>query len=623
MPGGFMGKFLWVDLTSGSIRAEVPDEALLRDFIGGYGIGARLLYSRMPARSDALGPDNILGIVTGPLTGSPAPTATRYTVLGKSPLTHTWGDANASGFFGPRLKMAGVDAVFFTGISPRPVLLLVEGGEARLVDASDLWGKDTYETDDLLKARYGKDSESTCIGPAGEKLSLISGVVGAKGRTAARSGLGAVMGAKRIKGVVAIGDIPLPLADPEACKALKRKYTKQILDGTGFANFYRETGTPGTIVPSALNGDSPVKNWAGVGVLDFPEEKAERIGFHAFVEQGHKKVRACWRCAVACWGEVMGEWQGEAVHVHVPEYETSSAFGSNLLMDNLNALLKSNDLCNRYGLDTISTGATVAFAIECYQNGLLTRADTGGLELAWGDADTIVTLVKKMARREGIGDLLADGTRLAARRIGQGAEKYAIQIGGQELPMHDPRFEPAMGVIYKADATPGRHVQASQYCPPEGLDNGMPEFGIRREEQKGRGRYVKPLACLTHVVNSSGFCLFGFLSMRVEALGDWLTAVTGYPYDLHRVLECGERIANIRQAFNVREGYNLVAEKIPERAYGIPPLQEGPLKGITVEIETMLQEYLDEMGWTQDAAVPRREVLERLGLKDVADDLWS
>jgi aldehyde:ferredoxin oxidoreductase len=198
-----------------------------------------------------------------------------------------------------------------------------------------------------------------------------------------------------------------------------------------------------------------------------------------------------------------------------------------------------------------------------------------------------------------------------------------MHIGGQELPMHDSRFEPAMGVIYKADATPGRHIQASQYCPPEGLNSGMPEFGAKRHEQVGRGRYIKPLACLTHVVNSSGFCLFGFLSTRVEALPEWLTAVTGHPYDLNGVIECGERIANIRQAFNVREGYNLVADDIPERAYGIPPLQAGPLKDLTVQIEMLLHEHLEEMGWTLDAAVPRPEVLARLGLGDVAQDLWK
>jgi aldehyde:ferredoxin oxidoreductase len=619
MLGGNLGKILYVDLERGLLTKAYISSELYQMFIGGYGLGARLIYDLMPPQKDPLGPENILGFLTGPLTGTPAPTATRFTVLAKSPLTHTWGDANGSGFFGPALKAAGFDGIFFFKVAPNPVYLFIEGGHSELRDASALWGQDTYMVDDWVKAEFGNTAEAVCIGPAGERLSLISGIMHAKGRTAARSGLGAVMGSKRLKAIIVRGSQSIPIADSNHVKDLKRKYTQQITGGKGFSEFYRTTGTPGYILAGALNGDSPIRNWAGVQKIDFPKPKP--ISMYGIAGLGKIK-RACWHCPIACWGELKTEFDEWPVEAHVPEYETVAAFGGNLLNNDLRSIVYANEICNRNGLDSISTGATVAFAFECFENGLITESDTGGLVLRWGDSRAVVTLTKQIALRIGIGDLLADGVKRAAEKIGNGAEIFAIHVAGQELPMHDPRYEPGLGLVYQMDATPGRHTQASQFIPPPDWEIGLPVLDHEKPEQKERGQFMKPLSTLNHIVNASGLCLFGYLSTSVEFLTEWLSAVTGFPYTLDELLLAGERIANMRQAFNVREGFNAVKTRIPCRAYGRPPLTEGPLSSIQVDIETLVREYLLSMDWSLEAAIPSRAKLVALGLKDVADDLY-
>jgi aldehyde:ferredoxin oxidoreductase len=613
-----MGKYLWVNLTDGSLSEEFPEESYLRSFIGGYGVGARCLYDRMRAKADPLGPDNILGFLTGPLTGI-APTGTRFTVVAKSPLTGGWGDANCGGYFGPALRRAGFDGVFFVGASAQPVYLYLEDGRAELREAASLWGLDCYQVEDWVKAELGTDAEAACIGPSGEKKALISGVMHAKGRAAARSGLGAVMGAKRLKMVAARGELQIPVAAPEVERALRRKYLGEMNSGVGGSLFFRTTGTPGYTPTGARNGDSPVRNW-GASVAAFPDTEPlefDRLMMHRL------ERKACWRCPLACWGTCRVEYGGGVVEAHQPEYETAAAFGSMILNNNYPSLIKANDLCNRYGLDTISAGACVAFAIECYEHGLIDAADTGGIELSWGDHAAMNALLESLARREGLGDLLADGVMRAAEKLGPEAEAFAIHAGGQELAMHDPRFEPGLGAIYLADATPGRHTQANQYSLPPGFSSEMPGYGADREKQVGRGRWIKDASCLCHVVNASGVCLFGFGSTSVSFIPEFLEAVTGWPFGVKDMLAVGERIANIRQAFNVREGINPLNLAIPQRAYGRPPLKDGPTAGVDVQVEQMVQEYLDDMRWTQGAAVPLPSVLERLGLTDVARDLWG
>jgi len=619
MLGGYMHRILWVNLSDGTMCEEAPDESLLRDFIGGYGIGARLLYDRIPPHADPLGPQNVLGFVTGPLTGSPAPTGTRWTVVGKSPLTGGWGDANGSGFFAVALKRAGYDAVFFTGCAPRPVYLYLDAGRPELRDAGPLWGMDCYQVEDWVKAELGRGVEAACIGPSGEKQALISGVIHAKGRAAARSGLGAVMGAKRLKMVAARGSLEIPMADSRAVRELNKKYTKDIVSGVGSSDFYRKTGTPGYTPMGARNGDSPTRNW-GASVLAFPNPDA--LEFDELLKFRLKR-QACWHCPIACWGTSRVDYAGRSVESHQPEYETASSFGTMTLDNDYPSLIAANDICNRYGLDSISAGACVAFAIECYEEGLIGPQDTGGLELSWGDHRAMNAMLEKLARREDFGDVLADGVMRAAERLGPAAQPFAVHVGGQELPMHDPRFEPAIGVIYQIDATPGRHTQACQYYLPPGYPTQKPEYGVGPADQQGRGTWIKECSCLNHVLNASGACLFGYLATRYTFVSEFIGAVQGRPFSLEDMATVGERISCIRQAFNVRHGINAVTWPLPGRAYGRPPLADGPTAGITVQAESMLREYLDAMDWTPDAAIPRRAALERLGLADVAASLWG
>ena len=619
MLGGYMHRFLWVDLASGETRVKKPDEALLINFIGGYGVAARICYDRMKPGVDPLGPENILGFCTGPLTGSPAQTGTRWTVTCKSPLTGGWGEANGSGFFGQALKAAGYDALFFTHISDRPVYLIIEDGRAELRSAQQLWGMDCYQVDDWVKAEHGPDAEVACIGPSGEKLSLISAVIHAKGRAAARSGVGAVMGSKRLKMVVVKGKQPLPLADEEGVKQAKLKYAREINGGTGFSTFYRTTGTPGYTSQGIYLGDSPTQNWR-ISSSHFPNPDA--LSFEELVKYRLKR-KGCWRCPISCWGTCKVEWEGREVEAHQPEYETGSAFGSMLLNNNLESIIKANEICNRYGLDTISAGGCLGFAFECFEHGLITMADTGGLELRWGDPKAIVAMLEKLARREDFGDVIADGVMRASQKLGPESEPFAVHAGGQELPMHDPRCEPGMALIYKYDATPGRHTQACQYLVAPGFPTKRPGYGEKPGQQEGRGLWVKEAACLMHMVNVSGVCLFGYLSMTVDFVADYLGAVTGRKFDMAGMLETGERIANMRQAFNVREGINPVTQPDPLRAYGHPALPDGQTAGIAVGMEQLSKEHLEQMGWTLEAAIPKRETLERLGLRDVARDLWG
>jgi aldehyde:ferredoxin oxidoreductase len=612
--GGYCGKILWVDLASRTLKEEALDEALCRKYLGGFGLGARILFDRMPAGVDALGPGNILGFLTGTLTGTAALGGSRFTVVGKSPLTGTWGDSNSGGHFGPFMRFAGYDAVFFTGASEEPVYLLLADGAAEIRDASHLWGKDTHDTEDALRAELGKDVEVASIGPAGEKLSLISGIMTDKGRAAARSGLGAVMGSKKLKAVVAKGGADVPVFDAAAATQLRRTYARQL---RGLVDEFRNFGTVAVIVPFAKIGDTPVKNWNGVTEIDFPG--IEKIGVDAVMERVQRKY-ACYRCVIGCGG-LMKESTGEYEYgrgVHKPEYETVSMFGTNCLNDNLESIIKANDICNRLGLDTISAGAVMAFAIECYENGLITSEETGGIELTWGNHRAIVAMLEALGMREGFGDILADGVKVAAERIGKGTDRYAIHIHGQEPPAHNPKFEYGFASCYRMDATPARHMRWHGAFVPPGLPVPCYEPGA----WSGRGEAQKVDVVFNNALESLGLCIFVVgMYPHVDNLIEFINAVTGWDMTLEELLSTGERIANLRQAFNIREGLNPLEYVVSGRLEGKPPLEAGPLAGVTIDQDAVNREFLEAMDWDLETTRPSREKLLELGLEDVADSL--
>ena len=614
MSRGYMGKILKVDLSERRIEDEALDENIAYRFIGGYGIGARIIFSEQKAGVDPLGPDNLLGFLTGPLTGTPAISGTRYTVAAKSPLTGCWGDANSGGSFGAFLKFSGYDAVFFSGISERPVYLFIDNGKPELRDAAHLWGKDTYETEDLLKSELGSGVSVACIGPSGEKMARISCIMHNKGNAAGRSGLGAVMGSKRLKAVAVRGKQRVPLADEKAVNELRTKYLAKL---GGHLDWIKKYGTSFVTVRSAISGDSPVKNWGGNVTQDFPD--AEPVG-HEPLDAMKLKSTACYRCPVGC-DAVLKEGTGEykyAAGSARPEYETLAMFGSNCANNNLESIVMANDLSNRYGLDTISAGAVMAFAMECYEKGLITQADTGGIEMSWGNHRAMVAMMEKMAVREGFGDILADGVQIAAQKIGQGSDQFAMHIHGQEIPGHNPIGSFHWTAPYISSPTPGRHTQGSDGMMKEII----PEFD--RKSFTGRGQYYRTGSSFQNALMCCGMCLFvnGALP-SVHNIAEFMRAVTGWDYTTDVLLVAGERIANIRQAFNVREGVNVMQYNIPGRAFGRPPHQDGPLKGITVDTETMIREAMIAMDWDLETARPSRQKLLELGLDDVARALWD
>jgi len=617
MARGYMGKMLMVDLTKKTLKDEALDEKLCRQFIGGYGIGARILFSQQKAGIDPLGPDNTLGFLSGPFSGTPALSGTRFTVVGKSPITGGWGDANSGGYFSAYMKFAGYDAVFFNGISEKPAYLFINNGKAELRDAAFLWGKDTRQTEEILKSELGKDAEVACIGPAGESLSIISAIV-SNSRTAARSGLGAVMGSKRLKAVVVKGSLKVPMADEERVKALRKEYQAKL---GGHIEWLKPLGTPFLTIPGVMTGDSPVKNWAGVGAIDFPDSAP--ISAEVLNEHRTKKY-ACYLCPIGCGGymkEGAGDYRYEAGS-RKPEYETIAMFGTNCLNNNLESIIMANDICDRYGIDTISAGSTIAFAMECFEKGLITRADTDGIEMNWGNHKSIVAMTEKLAKREGFGAVLADGSKLAAERIGQGSEQYAINIGGQDIPAHDPKHSFNYITSYRLDPTPGRHFVGSELSDgpahPAGL---LPEFDLKSFSGRGQARRIGNN--FHQAVVCAGMCLFVYWAFpNVDPIPEFMRAVTGWDITKDEMLEAGERITNIRQAFNIREGLNPLEFKVPERLIGIPPKKEGPLAGVTIDEETMIKDYLTAMDWDLKTAKPSQKKLQALGLNDVAMELW-
>jgi len=598
MLGGYMGKLLWVDLATGDIKEQIPDEKLYLDFIGGYGVGSRLLYDRMKAGVDPLGVDNILGMVTGPLTGTPAIGGARYMAVGKSPLTGGWGDANSGGYFGPYLKFAGYDGVFFTGVSEKPVYLLIDNGKAELRDATHLWGKDTYETEDILRAEHNR-ARVSCIGPAGEKLCRIASINTHKGDAAARSGLGAVMGSKKLKAVAARGEMKVPVADIEAANKARKEQIED-LKSSGFLDRFHEYGTGGHGDMSAHSGDSPVRNWGGIGVIDMPDVSG--LNKDVIISNLERRM-GCWRCPAACKGSLKagtGLYKYPAGN-HRLEYETIGAFGANCSNTNAESIEMASHICNSYGMDTISAGAVIAFAMECYENGIITRADTDGVELNWGNHQALVAMTEKMAKREGFGDVLADGVKIAAERIGKGAEKFAVHAGGQELGMHDPKVAGHQfagmpsAAMYWMNSTPGRHTQAF----------GPPSF-------------------VSHLNNAMGTCMIIFMwhTARGPYFQRVMTAVTGLDRSTGELLKAGERIANMRHVFNLREGLNPLEHYIHPRVYGDPPQKEGPLAGVTMDIKEEAWWHLGALDWDRKTTVPSRNKLLELGLNDIAEELW-
>lgn len=621
---GYMGKMLFVDLTSGKMSEEEISEELARNYIGGWGIGGRIIMERMKKGADPLGPDNILGFGTGPLTLSGVISTSRYHAMGKSPLTGYWGAANGGGSFGNALKASGYDFVFFTGKAKHPVYLLIQDGKAQLKDARHIWGNDTVATEEMIrKENSAPNLKVAGIGPAGEKLSRISCIINDGGRAAARSGLGAVMGSKNLKAVACQGNSKPEVFDKARLESLIKTMREEMKSKpTPMYSTLKKTGTPGAMVPHLVTHDVPIKNFGGTTIEDFPEEKWARVGWEGMENYVVKKY-ACTGCPIGCGGWVKVESKKYPVKQgHKPEYESLAAFGPMCLNDDMLSLIYANELCNRYGLDTISAGATVAFAIECYQNGILTKKDTDGIELNWGNSEAIIQVLEKMCQREGIGDILAEGVKVAATKIGKGAEKFAMHVGGQEIPMHDPRQAPGWGATYVSDPTPARHTRGgtqfieqgalpAELVTPWGLPAKMEKY-----DPTNKGKAHALAAARQHVVETSGACLFAADALSFPLL-DFLKAITGWDLTYPELIRTGQRIATLLHGFNLREGFKPADFTMPPRVAGNPPLKVGPLKDITIDFENLKRQYYEAMGFDPVTGKIKKERIVELGLQDV------
>jgi aldehyde:ferredoxin oxidoreductase len=648
MGKGYMGRILVADLSSGQCRAEDVSDRVYERFLSGLGLGAHEVHSRMPAGADPLGPDNVLGLVSGLLTGTGSLFTGRWMAVGKSPLTGGWGDANCGGQFSPALKRAGFDGIFITGAAKKPVTLVVTDGKAEIREAADLWGKDAIETEDLLKKAAGNRAQIAAIGPAGEKLSLMAGISNDRGRMAARSGLGAVMGAKKLKAVVVTGTGRIEPHDREAMKSLTERcafHLKKKMplppgfatpfmglalakmplvmaqDGMLYIQMLRKWGTVSMNQASIEMGDSPLMNWKGTAA-EFGRDRSGSVNPDSITAFEKKKYH-CFSCPLGCGG--ICSLPGTSEETHKPEYESVLALGGLLMNQDLPSIFRMNELFNRAGMDTISAGSSIAFALECYENGLLTRKDTDGLELTWGNAPAIMALAEKIVRREGIGDLLADGSKVAAEKIGKGAARFAMHAGGQDLPMHDSRLDPGFALHMCAEPTPGRHtVGAFLYYEMYQLwkvVKGLPQPGMfYAKSAKYRLDREKAVMCAANsrynqAYNGAGLCMFGaFMGASRIPLFDWLNAATGWGWAPEDYMAAGSRIETLRQAFNVREGIDPWKNVANARALGRPPQDHGPNKGRTIDVEPFMKDFWQEMGWERETGRPTAEAMAAAGL---------
>jgi aldehyde:ferredoxin oxidoreductase len=621
---GVTGKVAFVDLTQRRVVVEEMDQSLYRDYLGGYGLGGYLLHTRQKPGTDPLSPEAHLGFFTGPLTGTRAVTGNRFTVVGASPKTRGFGDANCGGRFGPALKQAGLDGIMVTGRASQPVTIAVSDANVRIRDAGHLRGLGCVATEDALAEELGDHAACAVIGPAGERGSLLACIINDRGRAAGRSGLGTVMGAKNLKAVAAVppGNAGwFPAADEEGLKEFRTRMIREHLSRKiPRVDKFSRLGTTAGMVANVEIGDAPIWNWKG---WRDHFSRVEEIGGDA-IEDIRTGTYGCWKCPIACGAmvEIPGKDYGGTGHR--PEYETLGALGSMTLCHDLEAICRANNMANDLGLDTISVGATVAFAMECFERGLV-DAGEAGLDLSWGNPGAVVEMTRQLGTGQGyLGRVFGHGVARAVEHLGPEAARCAMHCGGEELPMHDPRCFPGLGASYVTDATPGRHTQFSAWTQEAGRDlDGLDHPVVDDPHDYGAKGWVhRWFACYGQIVNTAGICNFSTLFLPGHALLEELNLVMGLDMDIADLLLVGERTLALRQAFNLREGVSNPRDyRMPPRTLGHPPLEDGPTQGVSVDNQAQVTAFYQAMGWDPETGAPTREVLERLGLEFAADSL--
>ncbi|MEM3386832.1 MAG: aldehyde ferredoxin oxidoreductase family protein [Nitrososphaerales archaeon] len=629
----YAGRRLRVDLSRGDYCLEDISEAQLKMFLGGRGLNSATLFEEVNPNVNPLSPENVLIIGVGPLTGTICSGSNRFTVSAKSPHTGILGDANAGGFFGPEVKYAGLDQIAIKGRAPKPIYLKIFDGTVEIKDASHLWGKDVWETDLLLKEEVGdSDAKVACIGPAAENGVSYAGVVTSLVRIAARTGMGTVMASKNLKAIVVRGTKPVEVADYDEFDKIVKEIEEQIYSSPDYVG--RSTMGSTRLVNPLNQLGFLVSYHFKTGVF----EGADKISGETLRDHYNVKVKACGSCPLPCsrfYVIKSGRFAGLAGEG--PEYETLGSIGSRCGVDDIEAILKANDKLNRYGMDSITTGEVIALAMECYERGLLTKEQLGGLDLTWGNAEAVLTLIDMIAYKKGIGEKMAYGAKKFGEFVGQGADKLAAQVKGLEIIAGEPRGMKAFALTYAVSSRGADHLRAEPMFEfSNNAELAVKRFGAKeaafRLEYKAKGRVVKYYEECAALADSLTMCknisamLDGaprYYELE-EVASRLLKAAVGWDMSPRDVLQMGERIINIERAFVVREGITRKDDTLPERFLKEPlPPECGPSAGSIVELEPMLDEYYEVRGWDKKTGIPKRSTLERLDLKYVADDLAS
>jgi aldehyde:ferredoxin oxidoreductase len=607
MPKGYRGKLLWVDLSSGKISSTALDEVTARNYLAGSGLGAKLIHDRLKGIKGPLDPSNPLCFMPGLLCGTVVPGANRTTVCALSPATNAWGEARAGGAWAPMLKYAGYDGVIFTGKAKKPVYVWIENDQVEIRPAEKLWGKGFFETDERLLQATHKDAIVAGIGPAGEKLSRMACVMfeGQYARAAGRTGMGAVMGSKNLKAVVVRGTGGVPVADPVGLMKRSAAY-----GGKEKQRFKRnfELGTAGGVMGVEAVGDMPIHNFMGGRWT----EKAERISGQTMFKKYGRHERSCLSCPSNC--TLVVDIPDTRVG-HAPEYETIGAFGSMCENDSIEVIAKCNELCNDYGLDTISAGNTIAFAMEAFEKGLLTEADLGGIRPTWGNGGAMIALLHKMGRREGIGDILAEGTKVAAKRLGKDFGDMVVEVKGVEIPMHDPRAYWSNAVNYAVANRGACHMEGVTFTVESGLP--FPDLGYTTPMDPyitdGKAQLAVKMHDLMVLYDGLGICKFYIVvSYGPTIMAEWLNYCTGWKVSPDELMRTAERTFTLKRMINVARGLSRKDDYLPRRLLAVPQRDDiGPVD--PQGMERMLTEYYRLRGWDEKGA-PTKERLKALQL---------
>ena len=618
---GSHGELLRVNLSSSSITRENVPQELFDKYLAGAGMATHYLYHEVPKGVDPLGPQNELIAMTGALTGTVAPSTGRFNWVFKSPLTGIWAQSNSAGFWGVEFKKTGFDGIIFQGVSPAPVYLVIEEDRAELRDATHLWGKNVVDTTRLIKEELGDQYDVVCIGTGGENLVRYASIMNNLHRAAGRCGGGAVMGSKRLKAVAVYGKKQIKIADRSAFSTVSKKQF-ELLDQSMVKVAMETFGTNTVIDMVNAKGGFPTRNWQ-TGM--FPQ--LEEINAQALSEKVLVESKGCFACPLRCarvsairTGKYAGS-QGEG-----PEYESVGTFGGQCMVDDLEAITQAHYLCNDYGLDSISAGSSIAFAMECYEKGILTKGDTDGLEVSFGNADVMIELVHKIARREGFGNLLAEGTRRMAEKLNKGSEKFAMQVKGLELPAYDSRAVQITGLAYAVANRGGDHITA-YIQGPTFLDIPflvIPDSKINDPlvADPNEVHVLVNLENMLSALDTLGACKFMGLCVASEEWVQLVEHCLGRTFTYDDMMKLGETAVNLARVFNAREGITRADDTLPPRLLE-EPLPEGPAAGkVNENLSAMLDKYYELRGWDKGTGKPTPEKLKELGLDEYIEDLW-